>query len=283
MKNHFSEVDWVLVLTSILIGIIFLGICSYFVEPCKNPTDACDGRFWGDLFFDRSVDYNAVNPSNLEESRKSIYPFTIQNLMWILFFIGLGDVWLRLRQGKSELAQLDKNILPEDEKTMLRKEDLSEVYKRMKQLKGNNYFLQRLVARGILQFQSGRSVDRVNTVFNSTLDLLSHEIEIKYNLLRYIVWLIPTLGFIGTVIGIAMSLQVAGNVPDIMEGQAIVGPWMKQLTASLGVAFYTTLLALLMSAILVFLLHIAQGREEKVLNYVGQYTLDNLINRLYEH
>ena len=41
-------------------------------------------------------------------------------------------------------------------------------------------------------------------------------------------------------------------------------------------------LALVMAAILVLIQHIVQAREEGALNEVGQYCLDNLINRLYE-
>ena len=37
-----------------------------------------------------------------------------------------------------------------------------------------------------------------------------------------------------------------------------------------------------MAAILVFLMHLTQAREEKALNRTGQYCMDNLINRLYE-
>ena len=37
------------------------------------------------------------------------------------------------------------------------------------------------------------------------------------------------------------------------------------------------------AAALVFLMHIAQGREEAALNNSGQYCLDNLTNRLYEN
>ena len=44
---------------------------------------------------------------------------------------------------------------------------------------------------------------------------------------------------------------------------------MKELTGSLGVAFYTTLLALLLSAVLMATLHLVQGREETALNRVG--------------
>ena len=57
---------------------------------------------------------------------------------------------------------------------------------------------------------------------------------------------------------------------------------MEGMTADLGVAFYTTLLALLQSAVLMFALHLMHEREERALNRVGQYSLKNLVNRLYE-
>ena len=43
---------------------------------------------------------------------------------------------------------------------------------------------------------------------------------------------------IGTVVGIALALSDAGNAPDYQDPTLL-----KQLTQSLGVAFYTTLLA----------------------------------------
>jgi len=58
-------------------------------------------------------------------------------------------------------------------------------------------------------------------------------------------------------------------------------PDLKAITASLGVAFDTTLVALCLSGILVFLLHVVQKQEEISVNQAGQYTLKHLINRLY--
>ena len=139
------------------------------------------------------------------------------------------------------------------------------------------FFLQRLITRCILQFQGSRSVDQANSLLNSSLELFQHELELKYNMLRYLMWLIPTLGFIGTIMGIADALDYAAGIDDPQDPTL-----MKEITKRLGVAFYTTLLALLQSAVLVFALHIAQGREEMALNQSGQYCLDNLINRLYE-
>jgi len=213
------------------------------------------------------------------------YPFTIQNLMWLVFFIGAGELLVRHLAGSGETQQLGRRLLPEDDQTVLRQQDVGPIYREVRATDPQSRFwLQRMLSRTILQFQSTGSIDQVNAVFNSTLELYQHEIDLRYNLLRYLVWLIPTLGFIGTVVGIALALKGAGATFAASSGDlSQLGPQLMQgLTKELGVAFYTTLLALLQSAVLMFAMHLIQGREEGALNKVGQYCLDNLVNRLYE-
>ena len=215
------------------------------------------------------------------------YPFTIQNVMWIVFFVAAGELLVRHRVGGREEDQLRLSLLPEDEKTVLRREDVGALYRRVRQSDAQGqYWLQRLLTGVILQFQSSGSVNQVNAMFNSSMELYQHETELRYNLLRYLVWLIPTLGFIGTVIGIAFALQSAGELfagPEPNTPLEELAPQlMTSLTDRLGVAFYTTLLALLQAAVLMFAMHMVQGREEGALNRVGQYCLKNLVNRLYE-
>jgi flagellar motor component MotA len=143
------------------------------------------------------------------------------------------------------------------------------------------YYLQELVTRSIQQFRLNDSVAQADSILNTSLDLIHAEVDLKYNMLRYLSWLLPTLGFIGTVVGISLALAEAGNMPDVTDGDAIK-VWMGVLTSKLGIAFNTTLLALLQSAVLVFLIHIVQAREEEAVNGIGRYCLNNLINRLYE-
>ena len=212
-----------------------------------------------------------------------LYPFTIQNLMWLMFFVAVGELCVRMKRAVLETSQMQLELLPEDEESMLRAQDLGIYYMRAKEnTPGKECFLQRIIRRTILQFQSSRSVNQANSLLNSSLELFQHEVDLRYNMLRYIVWLIPTLGFIGTVVGIAQALYDAGK--EFKQGIDLenAGGVLVTVTESLGVAFYTTLLALLLSAVIVFMLHIAQAKEERALNSAGQYCLDNLINRLYE-
>jgi len=201
------------------------------------------------------------------------YPFTIQNLMYVIFFLGVGDLFVRWQTAKREGKFLQMGFLPEDYQTVLQASDLGPTRKRVDGLfDGEHGFLPSLINLSILQFRSSRSVDQTVSVLNSSLELIAHRVELRYSMLRYIVWAIPTIGFIGTVLGIARTLlSVNADNPDL-----------GQLFGQLGLAFNTTLVALILSGILVFFLHVVQEKEEKSVNQAGDYCLRNLINRLYE-
>ena len=254
-------------LVSFLAGILWVGLLSLLL-----PADP--RSLWGDLLLDRST-------------TMFVYPFTIQNVMWLIFFVAAGDLVVRHLAAIGEEEQLRLGLLPEDDETVLRQQDIGPIYRRVRQTDPDRrYWMQRLLTGALLQFQSSGSIDQVNAMLNSSMELYQHEIELRYNTLRYLVWLIPTLGFIGTVVGIAGALRTAGEMfAEVRPNtdMAELGPRMMTiLTGELGVAFYTTLLALLQSAALMFALHMVQGNEEGSLNRVGQYSLKNLVNRLYE-
>jgi biopolymer transport protein ExbB/TolQ len=202
-----------------------------------------------------------------------LYPFTIQNAEHVLLFIGLGELYVRWRSAAKEMSYLEMNLLPEDDETVLEAADLGPIRKRVAGLSDRQHgILPTLIEVSILQFQSGRSIDQTVSVMNSNLELIQHRIDLSYSLIRYIAWLIPTLGFIGTTIGIGSALA---SVP---EGGQID---MAQLAQELSVGFDCTMVALAESAVLVFFLHIVQEQEELGVNLAGTYTLRNFINRLF--
>lgn len=56
---------------------------------------------------------------------------------------------------------------------------------------------------------------------------------------------------------------------------------MSQIAQTLAVGFDCTMVALVESAVIVYLLQVVNEQEEKAVNLAGTYTLRNLINRLY--
>ena len=104
--------------------------------------------------------------------------------------------------------------------------------------------------------------------------------ETFYSIPRILVWAIPLLGFIGTVIGISGAvsgfsgfLENSGDVEQIKEG-------IGQVTSNLGLAFDTTLLALFLSVLVMIPLVLVERYESNLLLGIDVFINDKLLPRL---
>ena len=85
----------------------------------------------------------------------------------------------------------------------------------------------------------------------------------SYALVRTIIWAVPILGFLGTVIGITMA--IANVTPDQLESS------LDSVTGGLAVAFDTTALALALSLVLVFCSFVVEQTESRILGRVEDF------------
>ncbi len=201
------------------------------------------------------------------------YPFTIQNVMWVVFFIGFGELFIRLKDMLKNKRALNAKYLVEEPNIFIVPKDLKKI---RQDIHSKNDILAKLIKTLITRFQvSQNSIDETHQMLTSQIELMQYKVDINYNMIRFIVWLIPTLGFIGTVVGIANTLSQAG-----IPGAAEQPDFLNNLTSSLAVSFNTTLLSLILSSILVFIMHIILEYEESIIQRSGEYCLNNLINKL---
>lgn len=258
MKNLWERPNRLHVLGfSVLAGIAFIALMGQILTPGSAAAVVL-------------LDYYAAPPAN----SPLIFPFTVQNLMHILLFIGFGEVYTRWRIAEREYALTREGLLPQHYSAVIQAHDLPAIRAKVAGRYDEEHgFLPGLIDLCILQFQASRSVDQTVSVLNSSLELISHRLDLRYSMLRYLVWVIPTVGFIGTVIGISLALAM-------IDPGATEQP-LGEIAKALGIAFNTTLVALVESAVLVLMLNLVQAREEGALNRAGNQTLTNLINRLY--
>jgi biopolymer transport protein ExbB/TolQ len=202
-----------------------------------------------------------------------IYPLTIQNALYVMFAFGIADLWVRYHAAMREKKYIDKELLPEGDE-VIQISQLGAIRRKIAALDAPEYaFLPRLIDESILQLQNSKSLEQTVSIFTSMLELITHRLDLAYQTIRYLVWIIPTTGFIGTVVGIAISLE------GITTGSGKID--IDRVASGLKVAFYTTILALILSAVLVLVQNIVQRKEEGALNRAAQYCLQNLINRVY--
>src|SRR5262249_24059212 len=111
-------------------------------------------------------------------SKHFLYPFTIQNFMHILFFIGLGELFVRWRVGHREMGFLKRPYLPEDEETVLQFPDLGPIRRQVaKAFDCEHGFLPSLIDLSVLQFQASRSVDQTVVVMNNAQELIATRVD----------------------------------------------------------------------------------------------------------
>ncbi|MDR2460236.1 MAG: MotA/TolQ/ExbB proton channel family protein [Deltaproteobacteria bacterium] len=204
--------------------------------------------------------------------RDNHYPFTVQNLMWVIFFVGLGELIYRMVLLRELNTGLNSDYLSTDPNMIYDADDIIELRSKVYNKKDK---VAQLINLLTLRYQaSNYSVSDTHQMLNSQLELMQYRLDIEYSSIRYITWLLPTIGFIGTVLGISNSLSTAGSKstsdPD----------FFLSISIELALAFNTTFLALVMSAILVFLMHLITAKEEIGIESCAKYCLNNFISRL---
>lgn len=104
--------------------------------------------------------------------------------------------------------------------------------------------------------------------------------ESSYSFPRILVWAIPLLGFIGTVIGISGAVSGFSGFIENSGDVELIKKGIGTVTSSLGVAFDTTLLALFLSVLVMIPLVLVENYESNLLLGIDVFINDKLLPRL---
>jgi biopolymer transport protein ExbB/TolQ len=215
-----------------------------------------------------------VNPNYVRE--RSVWVLVKdfeQESCFILMVWALAIMGFKASSLLNERKLLDANlisiaegmkILPEDARNMERQiEVLQEKQKIM--------VLPRALLNALRRFGTTKNIQDVSISTHTIFESEAERLESELSMIRYISWAIPSIGFIGTVRGIGDALGQA----DIAVQGDISG-----VTQSLGVAFNSTFIALLISIFLMFLVHQLQLLQERLVFDSENYANDRLIRHM---
>jgi len=154
-------------------------------------------------------------------------------------------------------------------------EDLKSVLDSLGGLPGNvrETPLVRTLMASLRRYLITSDVQNTSEAIESSIEALAVKQEAENSMIRYLIWAIPSIGFIGTVRGIGEALSLAD--------QALAGD-IAGMTNSLGIAFNSTLVALLISIMLMFFLHQLQRLQDGLVVDTQAYCENFLLNRISE-
>jgi biopolymer transport protein ExbB/TolQ len=189
-------------------------------------------------------------------------------MLWALAILGYKGVTV-LR----ERHLLERDLLPLTEGIKILPEDTRRYAKPLEALAPplRNLLLPRAVFQALTRFETTQSVQDVAAATDTLCQNEGERLDSELAQIRYIAWAIPSIGFIGTVRGISNAL---GQAHRAVQGD------ISGVTQNLGTAFNSTLIALLLSIVLMFLVHQLQLAQERLVLDTETYVNDRLIRHL---
>jgi len=198
-----------------------------------------------------------------------------QESCFVLLFWALAIMGYKTVRSSRERKLLERNLVPVGEGISILPEDTREYARPLQALdpRQREYLLPRALLTALHRFRSTRDIQSVATTVREMCEAEADRLESELAMVRYIAWAIPSIGFIGTVRGIGEALAQAHKA---VEGD------ISGVTTSLGVAFNSTFIALVISIVLMFLMHQLQLMQERLVLDSQEYAEQNLIAKLRE-
>ena len=189
-------------------------------------------------------------------------------MLWALAILAQKALLLRREQ-----RLLDRDLVPLAEGMKILPGDAREWARQVQALPEpeRGALLPRSVLSALLRFGATGSIADASASARGVCEAEADRLDSEMSLLRYVAWAIPAIGFIGTVRGIGDALAQAHRA---MQGD------LSGVTQSLGTAFNSTLIALLLSLVLMFLLHHLQGEQERLVRDAEAWLDERLVHSL---
>jgi len=196
-----------------------------------------------------------------------------QESIFVLFLWALAIMGAKWGTASRERRLLDRELVLVAEGSRILPEDAREYARQLQAMPETEK--RRLLPRALLaalqRFRATRSIQDASAIAREVCDAESDRLDSELAMIRYIAWAIPSIGFIGTVRGIGDALSQAHR--------AVQGD-ISGVTESLGTAFNSTFIALLLSLGLMFVLHQLQLRQERLVldteGHVDEHLLQHL-------
>ncbi|MBU4271576.1 MAG: MotA/TolQ/ExbB proton channel family protein [Planctomycetes bacterium] len=228
---------------------------------------------WGIL---GSVGFYALvhyGPLGLPLVKRYFAGHPVEYMETIIFGVGLAALTIKLFDTFAQRAALGDSPLGPAAKTSQPAEQCDALLARLDRLperRRGEYYVSRL--RAALEHVRHRgSADSLGDELKYLSDVDAARVHSGHGLFRVIVWAIPILGFLGTVIGITMALNgIDLRAPDESMFDVLNG---------LGVKFDTTALALSLAMVLMFVHYYVEQMENRLLEEVDRRVQSELAGR----
>ena len=198
------------------------------------------------------------------------------------FFGGLAVLFLKGKKIKFQERALKLAAVPAEPDFILTEATAATVLARIHSLvdQPRHFVLLNRIDRALSNFKNIGQVNDVSAILRAQAQNDEDQVASSYTVVNGLVWAIPVLGFIGTVLGLSLAigrftqtLQAAGDLTLIRAS-------LQGVTGGLATAFESTLVALTFTLILQLVITFQQKREMAFLDECNDYCHSHIVSKL---
>ena len=244
---------FVFLATALIAGAFFIGLCHVPTEIRNHPAVAIIlARGW--------TPYAMVS----------------------LFVLAMITLFVKWRKLAFQRKAFGIELIPVGTSFALTQETALDVLKALNDAVDDpkRFVLFNRIERALLNLKNVGNVSDVSEMLRASAENDENHVDSSYGLLSGIVWVIPILGFIGTVIGLSGAIGGFGAVLNSDASASSLKESLAPVTANLGVAFDTTFLALILAMAVQMAMTFLRRQEDLFLDACRDYAHCNIISRL---
>jgi hypothetical protein len=198
------------------------------------------------------------------------------------FFGGMAVLYLKGCKINFQSRALSLAAVPAEPEFILTETTAATVLVRIHSMVDNprNFILLNRIDRALSNFKNIGQVGDVSAILRAQAENDEDQVASSYTVVNGLVWAIPVLGFIGTVLGLSLAigkftatLQAAGDL-------ALIRASLQGVTGGLATAFESTLVALTFTLLLQLMITFQQKREMAFLDECNDYCHSHIVAKL---
>jgi hypothetical protein len=198
------------------------------------------------------------------------------------FFGGMTVLFLKGKKITFQARALQLAAVPAEPEFILTEATAATVLARIHALvdQPRHFVLLNRIDRALSNFKNIGQVNDVSAILRAQAENDEDQVASSYTVVNGLVWAIPVLGFIGTVLGLSLAigrftqtLQAEGDLDKIRAS-------LQGVTGGLATAFESTLVALTFTLLLQLAITFQQKREMAFLDECNDYCHSHIVAKL---
>ena len=202
--------------------------------------------------------------------------------MVFLAIVALVILFVKWRKLAFQKRAFRLELIPVGQSFALTSETALDVLAKLNSLvdEPKRFVLFNRIERALLNLRNVGNLSDVSEMLRSQAENDESHTDSSYGVLSGIVWVIPILGFIGTVIGLSGAIGGFGAVLGADATIDSLRTGLTPVTSNLGIAFDTTFVALIFAMVIQLLLTLLRKKEDQFLDECRDYAHVNIISKL---